>query len=466
MKPFLRIASLSLALLALQPVARAGALHDHPGYWLGNVTLPDGQVRKLGVELFNRADGAAWASAAWPEQDVVDIPVKAIRAEPGDAFVLDLGAASLKLAWVKDHFDGEWKQGKATLKADLRQVAAYPRRARPQTPQAPFPYRNETLAIHSTDGVTLGATLSIPAAPAHPNVVVLVAGSGPMSRHADVEGHLLFDVLADHLARQGVAVLRYDKRGISRSTGDYYGHTTAQLADDLQAALQALAVRKEFGRIGLVGHSEGSQVAAAVAARHPEVVGFVVSLGGVGLSGFDLELLQDRQWARDNGAGHDEVERITPYLRKYYGTVLATPDGEARIVALKSLYAGLAPEDQALITKYRMNVGTLAPDMAARPFLPVELKSDPRKDWSVVRCPVLVLNGSLDHQVPPEEDVAGIVGALKAGGNTSVEAAVLPSLNHVFQTAQTGKEDEYARIDETMAPVALQKVADFARKQH
>jgi pimeloyl-ACP methyl ester carboxylesterase len=465
MKPFLRIASISLALLTLQPVAQAGALQDHPGVWLGDVKLPNGEVRKLGAELFVRADGAAWASAAWPEQGVTDIPVVAIRPESDAAFVLDLGAARLKLAWVKDHFQGEWKQGKATLQAELRQVAAYPERARSQTPHAPFPYRNETLAIRSADGVTLGATLSIPAAPAHPNVVVLVAGSGPMSRHANADGHRLFDVLADHLARQGVAVLRYDKRGISRSTGDYYGHKLANLEDDAYAAAQAVAARKEFSRIGLVGHSEGSQIAAAVAARHPEAVNFVVSMGGVGLNGFDMLVLQDRQWARDHGASPEEVERVTPYDRKYYETVLATPDGEPRIAALKALYAGLAPAEQALIRKFEMNDGTLAPSMAAQPFLPVILKADPRKDWSKVRGPVLVLSGSLDHQVPPEEDVAGIVAALKTGGNTGVEAEVLPSLNHVFQTAKTGKEDEYATIDETMAPVALQKVADFARKQ-
>jgi pimeloyl-ACP methyl ester carboxylesterase len=295
--------------------------------------------------------------------------------------------------------------------------------------------------------------------------VVLIAGSGPQTRHVDVAGHHLFDVLADHLARHGVAVLRYDKRGVARSTGDYDGHTLANLEDDAYAAVQALAARKQFGRIGLVGHSEGSTIAAAVAARHPEAVDFVVSLGGVGMSGFDLELLQDRQWALDHGAKPEEAERIMPYVRRYYETVLATPDGEPRIAALKALYAGLAPEEQGLITKYHMNEFTLSPDMAAQAFLPVSLKKDPRTDWSRVRCPVLVLNGSLDHQVPAEENVAGIVGALRTGGNVHVDSAVLPSLNHGFQTASTGKEDEYARIDETMAPVALQKVADFARAQ-
>lgn len=465
MQPAVRIAALFLALLALQPGARAGVLEDHPGYWLGDVTLPDGTLRKMGAEIFKRADGATWASVGWPEQDVVDIPVKSLKPEPDGALLLDLGAAQLKLAWNADHFDGTWIQGKALPPAQMRQVAGYPRRPRPQTPQAPFPYKNETLAIHSKDGVTLGATLSMPAGATRPPVVVLVAGSGPQTRHVDNAGHQLFDVLADHLARQGVAVLRYDKRGIARSTGDYYGHTQHDLADDAYAVVQALAARKQFGAIGLAGHSEGSQVAAAVAARHSADVGFVVSMAGVGLSGLELMLLQDRQYAVDNGAGAADLARITPYLRAYYETVMATPDGPPRIAALKAVLAAQTPGDQALLKQYKINVGTLDPNVAAQPFLPVLLKSDPRKDWTQVRGPVLVMNGMLDHQVPAVENVAGIAGALKAGGNRAVATKVLPSLNHGFQTARTGAEDEYAAIDETMAPVALQTVADFVRKQ-
>jgi pimeloyl-ACP methyl ester carboxylesterase len=465
MNTILRCASICLALLALRPDAHAAALDAHPGYWLGDIKLPDGRVQKLGVELFTRADGTPWASAAWPEDGPVDIPVTKIVPESGDAFLLDLGPAKLKLTWVQDHFQAEWKRGKTQLQADLRQVAAYPASIRPQTPRAPFPYREETLAIRSKEGVMLGATLSVPAAAAHPNVVVLVAGSGAMSRHVDVAGHRLFDVLADHLARQGVAVLRYDKRGIARSSGDYYGHTLADLEDDLGAVVQALAARKQFARIGLVGHSEGSKVSAAVAARQPEAVGFVVSLAGVGMPGFDLLLAQDRIAAQDNGAGPDDVARLMSYVRKYYETVLATPDGAPRIAALKALLDGLPADEQALVAKYKMNEGTLSPGMAAQPFLPASLKADSRKAWAQVRCPVLVLGGSLDHQVPSPDNVAGIADALKAGGNARVAAAVLPSLNHVFQTAQTGKDDEYARIEETMAPAVMQRVADFARRQ-
>lgn len=275
----------------------------------------------------------------------------------------------------------------------------------------------------------------------------------------------MFDVLADHLARHGVAVLRYDKRGVARSSGDYYGHTLADLEDDAYAAVQSLAARKQFGHIGLVGHSEGSQIAAAVAARHPEAIDFIVSLSGVGMSGLDLEILQDRQAAYDLGATPAEIERIVRYVRQYGETTLATADGPPRVAALKALYERLAQDDQQLIRKYHMDEVTLVPEMAAKPFFPVLLRTDPRIDWSKVHCPALVLGGSLDHQVPANENMAGIVDALKAGGNARVKAAVLPSLNHGFQTARTGRDDEYVQIEETIASSAMHEIATFSRAQ-
>jgi len=291
---------------------------------------------------------------------------------------------------------------------------------------------------------------------------VLVHGSGPNDRDERLGANRPFRDLAWGLATRGVAVLRYDKRGVARSTGDYYGHTLANLEDDAYAAVQALEKYKQFGQIGLVGHSEGAQIAAAVAARHPEAIDFIVSLAGVGMSGSDLEILQDRQAAYDLGATPEEIERILRYVRQYEETALATADGPPRVAALKALYGRLAEDDQRLIRKYHMDEFTLAPEMAAKPFFPVSLRTDPRTDWFKVRCPVLVLGGSLDHQVPANENIAGIVDALKAGGNSRVKAAVLPLLNHGFQTARTGRDDEYTQIEETMASGAMHEIANFS----
>ena len=464
MTSFFRKAVFLAVLLALQPVAQAGALKDHPGRWLGEMHLPGGRTVKLGAELFVRADGSAWASIASPNRDAFDIPVSLVE-ENGDTVELKLPFAALTLTWAQDHFKGQWKQGKSPVAFELRKVQDFPMKRRPQTPQAPFPYKTETLAIPTVDGVTLGATLSIPGGAVRPNVVVLVAGSGPATRDGDGSSHRPLAVLADHLARRGIAVLRYDKRGIARSTGNYEQHTLADLVADLDGVVRTLKARKEFNRLGLVGHSEGSQVAAAVAAGQPAAVDFVVSLAGVGLPALEALVAQDRIWAGDHGASPAEAEWATAYARKFYEVVLAQAQPGPRVAALKALQDGLLPAEQKLIQKLSMNQGTLSLPWAEKSFLRASLQADPSAHWRAVRCPVLALNGSLDHQVPPKENLGGIVAALDAGGNRRVESAILPSLNHGFQTAATGREDEYGSIDETLSPVLLQRVADFALKQ-
>lgn len=464
MKSVFSASAFVVVLLALQPVVQAGVLKDHPGRWLGDLKIPGGPTLKLGAELFTRADGSAWASVASPDQDAYDIPVTGIH-ENGDRIELKLSFAALTLTWATDHFKGEWKQGPAPMAFDLAKVADFPMKARPQTPKAPFPYKDETLTIASVNGVTLGATLSIPAGVARPNVVVLVHGSGPGTRDENLAGHKSFAVLADYLARRGVAVLRYDKRGISRSTGDYEQHTVADLVDDLQAVIRTLKARPQFNRLGLIGHSEGSQIAAAASAGRPESVDFVVSLAGVGLRGLDMLLGQDRIWATDHGASPAEADRAMAYAKRYYEVVLAEAEPGPRVAALKALYDGLAPEDQRLVQKLEMNQGTLSLPWAEKPFLRASLQADPPADWRAVRCPVLALNGGLDHQVPAAENLGGIVAALKAGGNQQAESELLPALNHLFQTASSGREDEYGSIDETLAPAVLERIARFVGKQ-
>jgi len=462
MNHFPRKALTLLVLLALQPIAQADVLKEHQGAWLGDMKIPNGPTIKIGAEVFTRADGSPWASIAVPDQGALDIPVTAIH-ETGATAGLDFERASLKLTWATDHFNGEFQEvGGPPLAFELKQVPGFPKKVRPQTPKAPFPYRDETLAIASTDGVTLGATLSIPDGVARPNVVVLVHGAGPNTR--DQNGTL--SVLADHLARQGIAVLRYDKRGIARSTGSYDKHTETELAEDLYAVVQALDARHQFRHLGLVGHSEGPGIAAAVAARHPQSVDFLVSLAGVGLPGLDLMLLQDRSTAEANGATPAEAEQIVAYSRKYYDTIIAQADADQRIAELKALDAARPADDKALADKYKMRQGSLSVDngFAGKEFLRVMLLADTPRDWRAVKCPVLALNGSVDRQVPLES-LAGIVANLEAGGNKHVESAILPSLNHMFQTAKTGAEDEYATIEEIMAPIAMQRVAAFVKKQ-
>lgn len=452
-----------VAALSIPAAAHADILQARQGRWLGDLVIPQGPTLKLGVDIFTRADGSAWASFSSPDQGASNVPVVAIQ-EHGDNARLDLGFGAMTLAWKDGRMQGEWQQGGALFPLELKPVREFPRKARPQDPKPAAGYVDETLAIQSVDGVTLGATLSLPVGVATPNLAILVHGSGPATRDEEFEGHRPFAVLADHLARQGVAVLRYDKRGNMHSTGDFARHTQAQLADDLLAVIQAARARQQFRKIGVIGHSEGPMIAARVAARHPQAVDFLVSMAGVGLPGIELLLMQDRLAAQDRGAAGPELERLALYERKFYDTVVAHADPAARVAALQQVLAGLSAPDSALVKKYRMNGGTLSLQMAAEPALRAVLLSDARSDWMKTRCPVLVLNGTLDHQVPVES-LHGIVKALRDGGNQRVESAIMPALNHMFQTAKTGSEEEYGTIEETLAPALLERVARFTAQQ-
>lgn len=467
MKNVFRFAFVIVALLGVIYRSHADVISDHQGRWLGQMTIPHGgPTIKFGADLFLRADGTSWASGASPDQDAFDLPVKRIG-PADDGIELEFSFGILKMHWAVDHFQGEYRQHGTPewLPLAMRQVAQFPARQRPQTPKAPFPYSDQTLSLAGADGVVLSATLSLPHGKPNPTLVVLVNGSGPAARDEDVFGHRTFAVLADHLARQGIAVLRYDKRGIGRSTGDYESHTESQLIDDLDALVQTIRARKQFSRLGLIGHSQGAILAAAVAARSPNSVDFLVSLAGVGLSGLQNTVLQDIEYARDQQATPTEVARLAVYVRAYYDEIIANAEDGPRMAALKALQDRLTADDRALIERRHMNVGTLSQDWATKPFLRASLMANPTADWLRVRCPVLALNGSLDHQVPGAENLAGIVAALSVGGNTNGASRLLPSLNHMFQTAQTGSDDEYAAIEETIAPVALAQVAQFVLEQ-
>lgn len=238
------------------------------------------------------------------------------------------------------------------------------------------------------------------------------------------------------------------------------------MAEDLHAALVALRARGGFAHTGVVGHSEGPGVAAMVAARHPQAVDFLVSLAGVGLPGVDMLLLQDRVTAIANGATPEEAEQVVRFASTWYETIVAQPEEAQRVAALRALEATRSPEYIAMADRLQMSQGSLSVSngFAGKQFLRATLLDDAPRNWREVKCPVLALNGSIDRQVPAE-NLEGIVASLRAGGNRDVESAVLPSINHALQTAVTGAESEYAQIEEVIAPVVLDRVASFVRKQ-
>jgi uncharacterized protein len=337
---------------------------------------------------------------------------------------------------------------KATLGQELPQEEAIAR--------GPRPYMNQDVSFNNDRGhVKLAGTFSVPNGQGPFPAVLLIAASGPEGRDENAGGHLVFVVLADHLLRQGVAVLRYDKRGIGASTGDFDKATFDDLVSDAAAAFGYLKSRSEVDphRAGVIGHSEGGSIGPAVAVTDKDVA-FVVAMAGSGLSG---EFRITEHWAyvaEEEGASPGQQEKVRAMGRQIFRMVAATSDdamASGRIAALidaavadKALNKGEAADIRQLMTPQ---------------FVRMELNDNPLSYLKKLSVPVLALVGSLDHTVPAGPYVEVMRPVLETIPGSKLE--VLPGLNHVMQTARTGSPRESGSSKESISPLALQAIGDW-----
>jgi hypothetical protein len=321
----------------------------------------------------------------------------------------------------------------------------------------PYPYREEEVAYKNpAANIELAATVTIPEGKGPFPAVLLMAGSGPHDRDETHMGHKPFLVLADYLTRKSIVVLRADKRGVGKSGGDYSHAVMADFASDADAGVAYLKTRVEVDphKIGLVGHSEGGVEAPMSAAHNPDVA-FVVMLAGTGVPGDQLLPEQMRRLEEAAGKSKDEIDKDVAVQRDILAIVEKDKDDAALDKDLREKLAGKVPDAQ-------MGMQIKA---VSSPWFRGLLEYDPAPTLSQLTCPVLVLNGEKDVQVPPEQNLPPIRKALETGGNKNFEIDELPGLNHLFQTAKTGGIGEYSEIEETMSPVAMEKVASWILKQ-
>lgn len=261
--------------------------------------------------------------------------------------------------------------------------------------------------------------------------------------------------MADALNRKGFAVLRYDKRGVGGSSGDYDAATTADFASDAEAAVAWLKTQAEIdgSRIGVLGHSEGGIIAPAVAAADKGVA-FVVMIAGPCIRGDRLFVLQSAMTAKAYGAPEGYIARRKVFDQQLYSAILSAPSESAALDRAKALVAqGVADK---LVDA---NEAESLPNDDTRPWERYFLAYDPAPTLARLTVPVLVLNGSLDVQVPAKENLAAAREALRNNLNATV--AELPGMNHLLQDAKTGAPSEYNDIEETMSPAALKLIADW-----
>ena len=328
---------------------------------------------------------------------------------------------------------------------------------RPQNPVKPYPYHDEDVSYdNKLQNVTLAATLTVPQGKGPFPAVVLITGSGPQDRDETLLGHKPFLVLSDYLTRHGIAVLRADDRGTAKSTGDFKTATTADFATDTEAGIAYLKTRAEVDphKIGLIGHSEGGVIAPMIAARNKDVA-FIVMMAGTGVPGDEIIAAQSEAIAVAGGKDPAEAAKDAAKERELLKLVETEKDETALEKELKEKMAGDVPEAQ---------IGPEIKQLTS-PWFRYFLIYDPAIALRKVTCPVLAINGSLDKQVLPSQNLPPIRKALAESGNPHVEIDELPRLNHLFQTAKTGSPMEYAQIEETISPVALDKMSTWILKQ-
>jgi fermentation-respiration switch protein FrsA (DUF1100 family) len=456
------------AALMLVTTAAIGAAQQRTGderfigTWLGSMSAGAIQLR-LGFEIAREPDGTLTTSIISLDQGNATMP--ATTTVRGDTLELAVPSARATFSGIidaaRDTIHGTFTQGRP-MPLTLARVAALPGLERPQEPKPPFPYHAEDVTIESAPGVRLAGTLTVPQGNGPFPAVVFVSGSGAQDRDEAIMGHRPFLVLADYLARHGVATLRYDDRGFAKSTGDYSRSTTADFAVDAEAAFRFLRAQPNIAKnhVGILGHSEGGLVAPMVATRD-STVAFLVLLAGPGVRGDSLLLAQSAALGASMGAPPAVIDRNTQTNAILYEAVRGardSADADARVTAaIKAIVADL-PEEQQQIS---VRLLTAAATDLLTPWTRYFLAYDPRPALEKLRIPVLALNGTLDLQVPYRENLGAIDAALRAAGNRDYEVVAMPGLNHLFQTAITGNPSEYATISETMAPAVLRKIADW-----
>ena len=375
-----------------------------------------------------------------PDQGIKGVPAKLERTETGIKVAVPSINASYEGVNMGNSVMGTFKQHGQSFPLTLKPGIV--KRNRPQTPAPPYPYQTQEVSFNNGDAVLKGTLVMPENASSQTPVLLMVTGSGLQNRDEEFFEHKPFAVIADALARQGIATLRYDDRGFGESTGDLVNVTTEDFKNDALAGVELL--RKQFKRVGILGHSEGGTIGLMLAAEGK--VDFVVSLAGMVVSGEKTLLEQNRWTLQQSEYSQDVIDR--------YCTALESLFDELKV--------GRNPEPTVhdLPTELEKNL-QLAQAQSSTPYMRHFLALDLSDRLGKITCPVLALNGTKDRQVNGEENL----NALRNGLAGQKEIRVIEGVNHLFQHCNTGNPSEYKDIEETFAPEVLEIIVTWMKKR-
>ena len=344
--------------------------------------------------------------------------------------------------------------------------------ARPQKPKPPYPYYDKEVQYENkADGITISGTLTLPKQGGTFPVVLLIAGMGPLDRNATMLGHEPFWVLADHLTRNGIAVLRVDKRGVGKSAGTFDATVTSEdLARDVIAGVEYLKTRNEINshQIGLIGHSEGGIIASRVTASRDDIA-FLVLLAGVATTSIENVIKQVAMQLRADGATEDMIAQDSTVRRQLLSTIVQETDPQVAESKMRAIIASYfstlsqarKEESERLVFTIKKSKADEQISFFNSPSYRYWMNYNPVPALENITVPVLAINGDLDFIVSSKIALPIISKALRDANNTDVTILELPKLNHWFQTCASGSMQEYGMLEETISPSVLQTISDW-----
>ncbi len=447
--------------------ARVPGQERFVGSWEGRLDV-GAQSLRLRFHVKEDAAGRLVGTMDSPDQGARDVPLTRVAAQPEGRLDVELSSAGLRFSGALEEGGarcaGELRQGGLEFPLVLSRIDPPPPVRRPQTPKPPFPYGVEEARYENEEAeVTITGTLTVPEGEGPFPAALLITGSGPQDRDETLFDHKPFLVLADHLTRRGVCVLRVDDRGVGGTSAGSPDATSEDLAGDVLAGVRFLRGRAEVdpARVGLVGHSEGGLIAPMVAVRAPDEVAYLVLLAGPGVTGEEILLEQAALLSRAEGGDEESIAANRRLQEVLFEVLKEHPDASRAdlTIRLRKAFAAheeLLPEGASADALIAQQVRQLA-----SPWMRFFLTYDPRPTLAAVRCPVLAVNGEKDLQVPSRLNLDAIGAALREGGADDVTLLELPSLNHLFQTCETGAFSEYDAIEETFAEAALEEISTW-----
>jgi len=420
------------------------------GSWYGSLEV---QGQKLRIVFHVEEEGENFKSTMdSPDQGAKGIPMGNTTFTRD---TLEISAPNMMMKFTgvlnNEEVKGTFQQG--GLQLPLRLTRKETKLNRPQTPTKPYPYMEEEVTFENTnDTVTLAGNLTKPKNVENFPTVILISGSGPQNRNEELMGHQPFLVLADYLTRNGIAVLRYDDRGVGESTGRFDTSTIYDFAEDTKAAVSYLKSRKDIDKdkIILLGHSEGGVVAPLVASNDKTIAG-IITLAGPGERLDKVLLQQQKDIYSRSGMAPATVDSIISLNKGFYDIVNTVDKNQINKEFLK--YGQSKSMSNIEITQQIESVS----DRWFYSFITY----DPKEILQQVSCPVLAINGSKDMQVNARQNLTAIKNHLAQGGNKNVTIKEMEGLNHLFQKATTGMPNEYAQIEETMSPKVLEIIKNW-----